>query len=550
MGATLLVGQIRTLDPACPTAEAVAFDAGRIVAVGPRAELEARVSGAEVIDVGEATVLPGFIDAHHHVAISALYDGALRLVPPKVTDIASLQAALAEAREGSSADRWLVGTHWDETLLRERRPPTRQELDAAVPDRPLFLLHHTCHRALGNSKALELAGVDRHTPEPSGGVISRGPGGVPDGLLVERGMAPVEQLARADRLGVDEHGVLVRMAAHYRAVARAGITRLCDTAVPRDLLGTFRALAARGDVLVPTHACPVSIRGWLPEPVDALEGEPTGEEAGPNLWIGAVKLVFDGAPGCSMCLTWGQSLVALARTLALTARQRSLDPLRTALSIAPRWGLDVRSGIALYQPQEGERIVRLAVERGFAVASHALGNAAIEVALRAYAAAGRRLHDGGVARLEHAAFSDAGDARRMADLGVAAVVQPAMLEMHMAASAARIPGLPFFPLRRLRDAGVRLAGSSDYPVHTFDPLAGIRAAIARKNARGDVVDPEQRISLDEALAMYTRDAAEVLNVGHETGTLTPGKRADLVVVEGLTDGEPRVVRTFVGGLAP
>jgi hypothetical protein len=547
MGATLLAGRIRTLDPTLPLAEAVAFEDGRIVAVGPRARVEEAAAGAEVVELGDATVLPGFVDAHHHVAISALYDGSVRLVPPKVTDVASLQAALAEAAKASPPDRWLVATHWNESLLRERRPPTRQELDAAVSDRPVFLLHHTCHRALASSKALELAGIDRHTPEPAGGAISRGPGGVPDGLLIERGMAPVEQLARADRLRVDVDGVLDRMAAHYRGVRASGITRLCDTAVPRDLLGAFRTLAARGDVLVPTHACPVSIRGWLPEPIDALEGEGTGEAAGPNLWIGPVKLVFDGAPGCSMCLSWGQSLVSFARTLALTVRHRSLDALRTTLSLSPRYGLDVRTGIALYQPEDGTRIVRTSLERGFAVASHALGNAAIEVALGAYAAAGLRLHEHGVPRLEHAAFAEPDDARRMADLGVAAVVQPSMLEMHMTASAARIPGLPLFPLRRLRNAGVRLVGSSDYPVHTFDPLAGIRAAVQRENAHGDVVDPEERLTLDEALAMYTRDAAEVLGVGHETGTITRGKRADLVVVEGLDDGAPRLSRTWVGG---
>lgn len=217
-------------------------------------------------------------------------------------------------------------------------------------------------------------------------------------------------------------------------------------------------------------------------------------------------------------------VVALLRSIWASVRRGSLDDLRTAFSITPRYGRDVRSGIAIYQPEDAARVVGAVVERGFGVASHALGNAAIEVALGAYAAAGRHL-----------------------SRGVAAVVQPSMLEMHMAASAARIPGLPFFPLRRLLDADVALVGSSDYPVHSFDPLVGIRAAVSRRNARGVVVDPEERITLDEAITMYTRRAAEVLGVGAETGTLTAGKRADVVVVEGLEDAAPRVVQTFVGG---
>jgi predicted amidohydrolase YtcJ len=544
---TVIVGSVRTMASA-RVAEAIAFEDGVITEVGDERAVIDAAKGARVIDVGAATVLPGFIDAHHHIAISALYDGAVRLVPPAVTDIASLMATLREASERTPPGRWLVVTQWDESLLRERRPPTREELDAAVPDRPLFALHHTCHRGLANSRALELAGIDRQTPDPSGGAISRGSGGHPDGLLIERGMSRVEQLARADRAKADEAGILDRLAAHYRAITRVGITRLADAAVPRDLVPLFRALGARGDVLVPTHVCPVSVRGWLEEPLDALDGAGTGERDGENLFIGPVKLVFDGAPGCSMCLSWGQALVSMARTVGLSIRRRSLDAIRTSMSIAPRLGRDVRSGIAIYQPEDASRVVRAVVEHGYSVATHALGNAAIEVALGAYASAGEALHRGGIPRLEHAGFADASQARKMADLGVAAVVQPAMLEMHMTASAARIPGLPFFPLRRLVDAGVRVVGSSDYPVHSFDPLVGIRAAISRRNAHGEVVDEGERVTLDEALAMYTRNAAEVLGCLGETGTLEVGKRADLVVIDGLDDGAPTLRKTWVGGM--
>lgn len=545
---TVVLGRIRSMASGSPRAEALAFADGRITALGSREEICAAFTGAEVIDLGEATILPGFVDAHHHVSISALYDGAVRLVAPEVVDIPSLQRTLRQAAQRSAADRWLVGTHLDESLLSERRPPTRQELDAAVPDRPLFILHHTCHRALANSKALEAAGIGRHTADPSGGMISRASGGMPDGLLIERAMAPVEELARADRLRVDAAGTLDRMAAHYRAMLAAGITRVCDTAVPPDLLELYRALADRGDVLLPTHACPVSIKGWLPEPIDVLDGPLTGERVGQNLVIGPVKLVFDGAPGCSMCLSWAQTAAAAARAVGIALRRRSFDSIRTMFSLAPRYGLEVRSGIAIYEHEDGGRVVQRAVERGFGVASHAIGNAAIDVAIGAYASAGARLHAGGIPRFEHAMFAERGQARRMADLGIAAVVQPAMLEMHMTASAPRIPGLPMFPLRRLLDAGVVVVGSSDYPVHSFDPLAAIRAATRRQNAGGETVDVEECISLDEALAAYTRSAAEVLGVGHETGTLAVGKRADMVVVDGLEDGAPEVRRTFVAGV--
>ena len=127
-----------------------------------------------------------------------------------------------------------------------------------------------------------------------------------------------------------------------------------------------------------------------------------------------------------------------------------------------------------------------------------------------------------------------------------------MLAMHMYSTAVEVPGLPFFPLRWLLDAGVLVAGSSDFPVDGFDPLAGIHAAVRRTNARGAVVNEDQRISLDEALRMYTRSAAEVVGCLDRTGTLEVGKRADLVIVDGLGDAAKgaRVRATYVGGREP
>lgn len=542
-------GRVRTLVRGAADAEALAFAAGKIVAVGARDEvLRASGPSARVVDIGGAAVLPGFIDAHHHVAISALYGGCLSLVPPRVTDIASLQSVLAAAAAELAPGRLLVATAWDETALRERRAPTRAELDDAVPDRPLFMLHHTCHRGLANSRALELAGIDGKTPDPPGGLISRGPGGVPDGLLIEQGMSRVESLARAELAKTDALGVLERIAAHHRALARAGITRVVDTAVPPELLAIYRESARRGDLIVPTHACPVSMMGWLEPPLDVLDGPRTGE-GDDTLTIGPVKLVFDGAPGCSMCLSWGQVLGGSLRSLGLAVRYGTLDPVRTALSVEPRVGRWVRTGIAIYRQEEASKVVFAAVERGFAVATHALGNAAIEVALSAYEAAGSSLGRAGVPRIEHAAFADRALAARMAAVGAAAVVQPAMIEMHMYENAARIPGLPFFPLRWLAEAGVRLVGGSDHPVHTFDPLVALRTAVTRKNARGVVVDEEQRLTLDEALAMYTRDAAEVIGRGAQCGTLERGKRADLVIVDDWSEtlARARVRATIIAG---
>jgi hypothetical protein len=557
----LLIGaDVHTLAaPAAPAAsaaegvaDAIAWRDGRILAVGRRTEVEqAAGPGAEVTDVAGAAVLPGFVDAHHHPGIVALYGGLLRLAPPTVSDVASLQRAIAGASAALEPGRWLVATDWDEALLAERRAPTRQELDDAVPDRPAFLLHYSCHRAVANSRALELAGIGRDTPDPSGGAIARGRGGLPDGLLLERGMSRVESRARASLVAADVEGFLARLAQHYAALAAAGITRVVDCTVPGDLAALYREAARRGQMLVPTVMMPVSTTGYLEAPWDVLDGPVTGEEAGP-LSVGPIKLVLDGAPACAMCLGWWQAAGAVVRTWALALRRGSLDPMRAAMSLQPRLGRAIRTGIRIYAPAEARDLVQAAAERGFAVAAHAIGNEAVETALAAFEAAGPTLARAGAPRLEHATFLSRALVTRIADAGAAVVTQPHFLTLPAFSSAATIPGLRQMPLRWLLDAGVKVAGSSDFPVAGFAPLDGIRAAVHRRTGRGEPHEPDQRVALHEAIAMYTRTAAEVCGWLDRSGTLEAGKRADLVVLDRALrtpadlDGA-RVRETIIGG---
>lgn len=543
---------LRTQDERAPRAEAIAWRDGGILAVGSNEQVSAAAGeGARAFDAAGATVLPGFVDAHHHPAIVALYGGSLRLAAPEVHDIASLQRALAARSRALAPGEWLVATEWDELTLAERRPPTRAELDDAVPDRPLFALHYSCHRAAVNGQALALAGVSKGTPDPPGGVIERGPGGVPSGVVLERALSPFERLARASLVARDAGGFLARLAAHHRALVAEGITLVVDATVPMDLEALYREAARRGLLLARTVMMPVSARGYLEAPLDVLDGDPAGEGDAPLLRRGPVKLVFDGAPQCSMCLGWLQSAGAVLGALALAARRGSLDPVRASLSVTPRLGAKIRSGIAIYDAAEARAVVARAAERGFAVATHAIGNAAIDVALDAYAACGPALARAGTPRLEHATFLDRDTIRRVADLGVAVVIQPIMLGLPTFASAPSIPGLRAIPARWLLDAGVLVAGSSDHPVARFAPLDGIRAAVHRRTARGDVLDPEQRLSLDEALTLHTRTAAAAAGELEERGTLTPGKRADLVLLDRALDerslAHARVRATIRGG---
>lgn len=547
---------VRVVDAGGSVADAVAWRDGRIVAVGAHEEV-ARVAGAGATtwNAAGATVLPGFVDAHHHAGIAALYGGVVPLVPPGVTDVRSLQRTLASAAAALPPGAWLVATAWDEARLVEHRPPTRAELDDAVPDHPLFAMHYSCHRGLANSRALALAGIGRGTAEPSGGEISRDHNGLPDGLLIERGMSRVETLARAFRIAHDAEGFLARLAEHYRALVAVGITRLAEATVPGDLATLYREAARRGLVTVPTVLMPVSTQGYLEAPWDVLDAgrstESPASAGGGPLIAGPVKLVFDGAPGCAMCLGWWQVAGVSLRALAMTLARRSLDPARAVLSVAPRLGRDIRTGIRIYARDEAHEIVRTAGERGFSVATHAIGNDAIDLALSAYEAAGKALHASGVPRIEHATFLDRELVARIAGVGAAVVAQPNFMSLAAFGNAPPIPRVRNSPLRWLLDAGVKVAGSSDFPVAGFDPLDGIRAAVSRRTARARVYEADQCIGLDEAVAMYTRVAAEVCGGLAECGTLEVGKRADLVVLDARlsleTLPDARVRGTVVGG---
>jgi len=474
----------------------------------------------------------------------------VRLAAPAVKSIQDLQQRLSETARSQPPGTWIVGIEWDELTFAERRAPTRAELDAAVPDHPLFAMHYSCHRAAANSRALELAGIGKHTPDPFGGVIERDANGHPSGLLVERGMSRVEALARAALVARDVDGFLDRLGVHYQALVRAGITRLADAAVPGDLRALYREAQARGLVTLPTVLMPVSVAGYLEPPLDVFDWPLTGEREG-NLVVGPVKLILDGAPACALCMTYWQTAVSSLRAFANALRLRSLDPIRASLSVRPTFGRDVRTGIHVLSPEETDRTVRAATERGFGVACHAEGNEAIGRALTAYEAYSARLHGGGRARLEHVLFAGQELAARIGRAGAAAVMQPHFLSIPTVQSSPELPGLPLIPLRTLLDAGVTVAGSSDFPVTGFDPLDGIRSAVSRR-CGGGVREAAERVSLDEAFGMYTREAARVLGCLDQCGTLEKGKRADVVFLDRPIRSEgdlehATVARTVVEG---
>ncbi|MBI4242215.1 MAG: amidohydrolase [Candidatus Rokubacteria bacterium] len=502
---------VLTMDPTLPTAEALAIRDGRIVAVGSTEEvLWCREGESELVDLEGKSVLPGFVDAHNHFAIAALEGFWADCRTPPLQTIPEVQSALRAAAAKAPEGEWVRGWGYHHGSLAERRHPTRQELDEAVPHRPVFLLHFSHHQGVANSRALAAAGITRVAPAPPGGEIARDKAGEPTGLLFERAMAAVE---RASREGWEARFPEV-VASASRRYAACGLTTVQDAAVTPAMERRYAEAEQAGHLKIRVKRMAVSPSGWF-DPPGGLAREPSEG--------GFLKLFVDGGYRCAMRL--------------------------------PQDGAERRSGFLFYQPGELADILVTAWRGGWRVACHALGNWGVEVAVDAIAAALARERSGeGRVRIDHAMFLTLELIRRIRSLGVSVVTQPNFVYDLEPANRRLPPGFLRLPFGSLLNEGVPQAFSSDYPCGSLAPLTGIRAATTRCSRAGQEVSPEERISVRAALEAYTIGAARAVGVGHECGSLEVGKRADLVVLDANpleipADRVPelRIIKTLVGG---
>lgn len=536
-------GRIRTMHER-GDAEAMLVEGGRIAAVGTRDALAGAASGdVQVEDLAGRTVVPGFIDAHHHLSLAILYEGAVACAAP---DIRTIQSRLAEAAEKIPKGAWVTGYGFDESRLAERRYPTRDDLDAACPDHPVALVHYSFHSVVANSRALAEAGIGRETPDPPAGQIVRGARGEPTGLLVETALVTVEKLARQSLLARDGEGFLERLAAYEARLFAAGITAIADPMVTPSVEALVREAKRRGRMRMPFVLMPIDEGGYLVPPTERLAGPPTGESED-DILVGPLKLVFDGGNACAMCLTARQALTASLVTVGRVLKTMSFAPVRAARRAgALTMGADfkLRSGLRFY-PEDAQAlaVVTPAVERGFALAIHAMGNEGVAQALRTIEAV-RKLHrDLPPPRIEHATFVDDHLLDRAREIGVAIVAQPGFVDL-FADGVPALPGIRVLAHRSMLDRGLTLAGSSDAPVIGFEPIEGIRRAVDRRG-----VAEEEAIDAADALAMYTREAAKVCGLA-DRGVLRKGARADFVIFSGDPGVDPAAAtldRTVLGG---
>lgn len=496
----LTAGTIHTMDTAHPRAQAMAFDdSGAILAVGDATALLKRYPKAARIDVGAATVVPGLIDAHGHVAGLGLTKLRANLVDTRSK--AEVLQRLRDFARDLPPEAWLLGRGWDQNDWPDKQFPSAADLDAIFPDRPVWLRRVDGHAAWGNTAAMRIVKRDlRGDWQPEGGQIRRDAQGAPTGVFVDAAMDLVESVMPAMDPVTAERALVLGM----QSAVEHGLTGVHDAGVSLSQLQGYQRLADRGAMPLRVYAMADGDSAAL----DALCRNGLYRHAGGRLEMRALKLYADGALGS-----------------------------RGAAMLDPYSDDDANRGLLLMKPEELARVTTKARDCGVQVATHAIGDRGNREVIDAYAKAL------GVARpaeyrwrIEHAQVLTLTDLPRLAPMGIIASMQPTHATSDMPWAEARVGGeriVGAYAWRQLRDSGTRLALGSDFPVESVDPRLGLYAATARADAAGMPVGgwhPEEKLTAYEALRGFTLDAAYAGFAETRVGSLVPGKRADFVVL--------------------
>jgi predicted amidohydrolase YtcJ len=494
-----------------PPATALASAGERIVFVGSDAGAAAFIGPAtRVVELGGRLVVPGFNDAHVH-----FLDGGFGLLSVDLRgarDESELAQRLAAHARTLPKGAWIRNGNWDHEAWPSRALPTRQSIDAATPDHPVFVNRLDGHMALANTLALRLAGVDRHTNDPDGGTIVRDAAGEPTGVLKDNAQRLVsraipepsrEMNRRAARAALEE-------------AARVGVTTIQDNSAI-DALPTYIELRERGELTARFNV-------WRPaSALDALERSGVRSGLGDDwIRIGAIKILSDGSLGSG-----------------------------TAAFFEPYADAPSTSGLLLYPVPELERLILKADAARFQLAVHAIGDRANSLVLDALQKAvltnaprERRF------RIEHAQHVRKRDLHRYKALGVVASIQPSHCIDDMRWAERRIGKeriAEAYNFRSFTSAGIPVAFGTDWYVEPLDPRLGLYAAVTRELPGGGPpggFSPDERLSLEGAIDLYTRGSAYAEFAEAHKGTLETGKLADFVVfARDLFRIEPREILT-------
>ncbi|MCF8709043.1 amidohydrolase [Rhizorhapis sp. SPR117] len=466
------------------------------------------------------TLMPGLIDAHGHVM--ALGFQALTLDLSGTHSLVEALAKVAAYAQAYPARRWIIGTGWDQEDWGLKEFPTAAEIDAVLPSTPVWLQHAGGHVGWANSKAMELAGVSATTKSPEGGRIEMHHG-APSGIFVDAAQSLIEKVVPTPLPKERD----LALAKAQQKLLSLGVTTITDMGTSLDDWQAFRRAGDRGKLGIRILSYAAGIDTLL----NTAGSEPTPWLYDDRLRMVGVELLLDGALGS-----------------------------RGAWLNAPYADAPGQSGLSLMTTAQLRNQMSRAAMDGFQVAVHAVGDKANAELLDAIDELAQTYTGDRRWRIEHAQIVDPADLPRFAQHGIVASMQPVQAASNRRMAQTRMGEEKLggaYAWRSILDNGVPLAFGSDVPVETANPFPGIAVAMTREDASGEPFggwQPEQRISLEDALQAYTVGGAYAAFAEDRLGTLTPGKDADFVIMDSdISIAAPADIRaasireTWVGG---
>jgi Predicted metal-dependent hydrolase with the TIM-barrel fold len=502
----VLNGRIYTVDDSRPIVRAFAVKNGRILFAGSEGEVRSLAgSQTKIVNAGGATVIPGMIDAHAHLAGLGSSLANANLAGSRT--YAEAIARVVDHSHGAKPGEWILGRGWDQNLWPEKQFPTHEALTRAFPNNPVVLTRIDGHALLANAMAMRAAKITAATRDPSGGRIIRLSDNSPTGVFVDN----AESLISRAEPSPTRDQLTKEILSAISEANRWGLTGIDDPGEPHEIIDIYESLAKQGKY---------NLRNYVLVSGDSRHGNVSDvtyyTSMGPrsalydgHIWVRSIKLYADGALG--------------SRGAALLAPY-SDDPGNTGLLVTP--------------PAELERIAELALRTGFQVGVHAIGDRgnrivldAYEKALKAVPTADHRF------RIEHAQVISPADIPRFAQLGVI----PSMQTSHQTSDMRwaetrlgpeRIKGA--YAWRSLLNTGVIIPNGTDFPVEQVNPLISFHSAVTRQDATNWPDGgwyPDQVMTRTEALKAMTIWAAYAGFQEKVMGSITPGKYADFVILD-------------------
>ena len=497
-------GKIFTADPKQLYVESMIVTGDKVVWAGPAAQQPAALAeAAEIVDLGGACVVPGFIDAHMHPTLLADFSKQIACLPPKVNSLSDLAEEIARVRAQQSADEWILGWGYDEGKLAEHRAPNRYDLDRGADGAPVYMIRSDEHIRCINSAALEMAGITRDTPDPPGGVVEKDENGEPTGILKENGKYLISDYLPQETFEGQTQNVvdLGKVLASQGVVAVADMGNLTSS---NDNFPVYEAAAEKG------FCQKVAVYYMW----DFYENDPTfsipreRRDGSAQIHAAGLKLIGDGTP--SGLTAWGYE---------------------------PFLGTD-NCGMPVYSEESYQKALDFVKKEGLQLSVHCMGARAIDRIVDAIYEEPKWNDDPDVPdiRIEHVTEPTDEAIRKMAERGIFSVTQPIFAYCEIETYLANLGPertKTIYPYNRFLNAGAHLAFSTDSPATSWatpsDPFPTLQSAVTRLAYDGTDLGQDHKVSMETAIGLYTREAAKVCGFKN-LGMLKEGYSASFVVL--------------------